>query len=53
VAPLVERLFQVWKVDGWIPGWVMQKTEKLTPVASLVNIYHLRPTTGLGGPVSV
>jgi len=29
------------------------KTEKLTPVASLVNIHHIRARTGLIGPVTV
>jgi len=39
-------------VEGW--GFeTKSKTEKLAPVASLVSIHHLRPRTGLIGPVSV
>jgi len=30
-----------------------QRLKKLAPVASLVSAHHLRPTTGLVGPVSV
>jgi len=41
------------KVSGSNPSWVKSKTEKLSPVASLVSIYHLRARTGLVGPVSV
>jgi len=29
------------------------KSEKFTPVASLVSVHHLRPRAGLVGPVSV
>jgi len=32
---------------------VRTKTEKLTPVASLVSVHHLRAREGLVGPVSV
>jgi len=37
----VERSLQEWKVCGSICGAVKSKTEKLTPVSSLVSIYHL------------
>jgi len=36
-----------------ILGRVKSQTEKLTHVASLVSVYHLRPRAGLVGPVSV
>jgi len=32
---------------------VKSKTEKLAPAASLVSFHHLKPRTGLVGPVSV
>jgi len=38
----VEQSFQVRKVDGLIYGLVKSKTENLTPVASLMNVHHLR-----------
>jgi len=41
------------KCGGSIPGMIKSKTEKLTPVASLVNGHHLRDRAGLVGPVSV
>jgi len=38
-----------------IPNWVTSNTEKLTPVASLVNIHNFSDRTGLVaiGPASV
>jgi len=39
LALWVNCCFRVWKVGGLILGWVKSKTEKLTPVASLVTIY--------------
>jgi len=39
--------------QGFEPGRVNSKTEKLAPVASLVSVHHLRPRTGLVGPVLV
>jgi len=45
VALWVGRSLRVWKVGG--------STEKLAPAASLVSVHHLRPRTGLVGPVSV
>jgi len=30
------------KISDSIPGWVKSKTEKLTIVASLVSVQHLR-----------
>jgi len=53
VSKWVKRWLRVWKVGGWNPGRVKSKTEKLAPVASLVSVHHLRPTSGLVGPVSV
>jgi len=43
----------VWKVGGWNTGRVKSKTEKLAPVASLVNVHHLRPRAWVVGPESV
>jgi len=40
-------------VSRFIPGQVMSKTKKFTPVASLVNVHHLRARAGLPDPVSV
>jgi len=34
-------------------GFVKSSTEKWTHVAFLVSVHHLRPETGLIGPVSV
>jgi len=43
------------EVDGLNTGRVKFKTEKLTPIASLVRVHNLRPRAGLVaiGPVSV
>jgi len=51
VTKWVEHLLRVWFKLKFC--WVKSKTEKLAPVASLVSIHHLRPRTGLVGPVSV
>jgi len=40
-------------VGGLNPGQVKPMTETLAPVASLVIFHHLRPGTGLVGPLSV
>jgi len=47
-----ETSLRVWKVGGSIPGWVKSKT-KFKPVASLVNVHHLRSRAGLVWPVQV
>jgi len=44
---------ELWEVSGMIVGQVKSKTEKLTPVASLLNIHHLKPRAGVVGPISV
>jgi len=44
---------QVWKVGGSNPDQVKSKTEKLSPVASLVSVHQLRPRAGLVDPLSV
>jgi len=33
--------------------WLVVPEKKLAPVASMVNVHHLRPRTGLVGPESV
>jgi len=53
VVKWVERSLRVRKLWSRIPGRVNSKTKKLAPVASVVSIHHLRPRTGLVGPVSV
>jgi len=43
----------VWKVGVSNPPAGQVKDWKLAPAASLVSVHHLRPRTGLVGPVSV
>jgi len=46
------RAFSVCKISALIYQ-VRSKSEKSTPVASLVNLHHLRTSAGLVGLVSV
>lgn len=39
--------------SGFEPGRVMSRAEKLTPIASQVNVHHLKANAGRIRPVSV
>jgi len=49
---VVEHSLRVRKFGSLNPGQVKSKIEKLTPVASPVNIHHLRARPGQVGPVT-
>jgi len=52
-AEWVEHLLRVWTVSGLNHSRVKSQIEKLTCVASLVSVHHLKPRAGLVVRVSV
>jgi len=45
-------VLRVRKIAGSNPGRVKSETEQITPISSLISVYHLRSRAGLVDPMS-